>query len=43
MKQRFALQLGKIAIASMPSFAASLLPKAIRNYHESYPKHSGGD
>jgi LysR family carnitine catabolism transcriptional activator len=37
MKQRFALQLGKIAIASMPSFAASLLPKAIRNYHESYP------
>ncbi|MBJ7538606.1 LysR family transcriptional regulator [Marinomonas transparens] len=37
MKQRFALQLGKISIASMPSFAASLLPKAIQNYHESYP------
>jgi LysR family carnitine catabolism transcriptional activator len=37
MKQRFALQLGKITIASMPSFAASLLPKAIRNYHVSYP------
>ena len=37
MKQRFALQLGKITIASMPSFAASLLPKAIRNYHASYP------
>jgi LysR family carnitine catabolism transcriptional activator len=37
MKQRFALQLGKISIASMPSFAASLLPKAIRNYHNSYP------
>ncbi|MCB5160723.1 LysR family transcriptional regulator [Marinomonas algarum] len=37
MKQRFALQLGKISLASMPSFAASLLPKAIRNYHTSYP------
>lgn len=37
MKQRFALQLGKTTIASMPSFAASLLPKAIRNYHASYP------
>lgn len=37
MKQRFALQLGKIAIASMPSFAASMLPRAIRNYHVSYP------
>jgi LysR family carnitine catabolism transcriptional activator len=37
MKQRFALQLGKISIASMPSFSASLLPKAIQNYHASYP------
>ncbi len=37
MKQRFALQLGKITIAAMPSFAASLLPKAIRNYHDVYP------
>lgn len=37
MKQRFALQMGKITLASMPSFAASLLPKAIRNYHASYP------
>ncbi len=37
MKQRFALQLGKISIASMPSFAASLLPKAIHNYHQCYP------
>ncbi|BFM49080.1 LysR family transcriptional regulator [Marinomonas sp. THO17] len=38
MKQRFALQRGKISIASMPVFAASLLPKAIRNYHQAYPK-----
>ncbi|GAB3485614.1 LysR family transcriptional regulator [Marinomonas epiphytica] len=37
MKQRFALQLGKITIAAMPSFAASLLPKAIQNYHQVYP------
>lgn len=37
MRQRFALQLGKITIASMPSFAASLLPKAIQIYHASYP------
>jgi LysR family carnitine catabolism transcriptional activator len=37
MRQRFALQLGKITIASMPSFAASLLPKAIQSYHASYP------
>jgi LysR family carnitine catabolism transcriptional activator len=37
MKQRFALQRGKISIAAMPSFAAWLLPKAIRNYHQSFP------
>ena len=37
MRQRFALQLGKITIASMPAFAASLLPKAIQIYHASYP------
>lgn len=37
MKQRFALQLGKISIAAMPSFAGSLLPKAIHNYHKCYP------
>ncbi len=37
MKQRFALQYGKITIASMPSFSASLLPKALRNFHTSYP------
>lgn len=36
MKQRFALQLGRISIAAMPSFAASLLPKAIYNYRQRY-------
>lgn len=37
MKQRFALQLGKTSIAAMPSFAGSLLPKAIQRYHQRYP------
>lgn len=37
MKQRFALQLGKISIAAMPSFAGSLLPKAIQQYHQRFP------
>ncbi|ADZ89735.1 LysR family transcriptional regulator [Marinomonas mediterranea] len=37
IRQRFALQKGKISIAAMPSFAASLLPKAIKNYHDSFP------
>ncbi|WP_108124169.1 LysR family transcriptional regulator [Saccharospirillum mangrovi] len=38
MKQRFKLQQGRIKIAAMPSFAASLLPRAIRHYHHSYPQ-----
>ncbi|WP_417553862.1 LysR substrate-binding domain-containing protein [Marinomonas fungiae] len=37
MKQRFALQMGKISIAAMPSFAGSLLPKAIQQYHQRFP------
>ena len=37
MKQRFALQLGKTSIAAMPSFAGSLLPKAIQQYHQRFP------
>ncbi|WP_067102603.1 LysR family transcriptional regulator [Marinomonas atlantica] len=37
MKQRFALQMGKISIAAMPSFAGSLLPKAIHDYHQNFP------
>lgn len=36
--QRFSLQKGKIAIATMPSFAASLLPEGLVNYHKKYPK-----
>ncbi len=36
--QRFSLKKGKIAIAAMPSFAASLLPEGLVNYHKKYPK-----
>ncbi len=37
IRQRFALRKGKISIAAMPSFAASLLPRAIKNYHTAFP------
>lgn len=38
LQQRFALQLGKIAVAAMPSFAGSLLPHALVRYRERYPR-----
>jgi LysR family carnitine catabolism transcriptional activator len=38
MHNRFALFRGKIAIASMPSFASNQLPSVIRRYHDKYPK-----
>ncbi|MCP8687230.1 LysR family transcriptional regulator [Marinobacterium sedimentorum] len=38
LHQRFALQLGKIAVAAMPSFASSLLPQALLRYRELYPR-----
>ncbi|GGO80008.1 transcriptional regulator [Marinobacterium nitratireducens] len=38
LQQRFALQLGKIAVAAMPSFAASLLPLGLLRYRERYPR-----
>ncbi|WP_020680063.1 LysR family transcriptional regulator [Marinobacterium rhizophilum] len=38
LHQRFALQLGKIAIAAMPSFASSLLPQALLRYRALYPR-----
>jgi LysR family transcriptional regulator, carnitine catabolism transcriptional activator len=38
LHQRFALQLGKIAIAAMPSFASTLLPQALLRYRELYPR-----
>jgi LysR family carnitine catabolism transcriptional activator len=38
LRQRFSLKLGKIAIAAMPSFAASLLPLGLLHYRQRYPK-----
>lgn len=40
MHNRFALSRGKIALASMPSFAANQLPRAIGVFRQCYPKIS---
>ncbi|SEG48245.1 LysR family transcriptional regulator [Marinobacterium lutimaris] len=37
LHQRFTLQRGKVAIAAMPSFAASLLPLGLLAYRDDYP------
>ncbi|TBR41208.1 LysR family transcriptional regulator [Marinomonas agarivorans] len=37
LKQRFKLNIGKLAIAVMPSLAASLLPSGLRIYRQRYP------
>lgn len=37
MHNRFSLFRGKVAIASMPSFASNQLPIAIRNFRDKYP------
>lgn len=37
LHQRFTLQRGKVAIAAMPSFAASLLPLGLLAYRDHYP------
>ena len=38
MHNRFSLFRGKVAIASMPSFASNQLPLAIKTFRERYPK-----
>jgi LysR family carnitine catabolism transcriptional activator len=38
LQQHFTLQLGKVAIAAMPSFASNLLPKALKRFREQHPK-----
>lgn len=38
MRQQFTLQLGRVAIAAMPSFAANLLPVALRVFRDRYPR-----
>ncbi|MFK4752799.1 MULTISPECIES: LysR family transcriptional regulator [Oceanospirillaceae] len=37
LQKRFALKLGQVAIAAMPSFAASLLPQALKVYRQRFP------
>ncbi|MDX1296716.1 MAG: LysR family transcriptional regulator [Pseudomonas sp.] len=38
LRQHFTLQLGKIAIAAMPSFAGNLLPAALKAFRDAYPR-----
>lgn len=38
MKNRFALQRGKLTLAAMPSFACNLLPSAISRFRDLYPQ-----
>lgn len=38
LRQRFTLQLGKVSIAAMPSFAGNLLPGALKVFRDRYPR-----
>lgn len=38
LRQRFTLQLGKVAIAAMPAFAGNLLPRALKVFRSRYPR-----
>lgn len=38
LRQHFTLQLGKVSLAAMPSFAGNLLPEALRRFRDRYPK-----
>ncbi|MGK8706906.1 LysR family transcriptional regulator [Metapseudomonas otitidis] len=38
LHQHFTLQLGKVAIAAMPSFASNLLPVALKAFRDRHPK-----
>ncbi|MBB4864781.1 LysR family carnitine catabolism transcriptional activator [Pseudomonas nitritireducens] len=38
MHQHFTLQLGKVSIAAMPSFAGNLLPAVLRSFRDRHPK-----
>lgn len=40
LQDRFALQSGRITLASMPSFAANLLPKALQDFKKQHSKIS---
>jgi LysR family carnitine catabolism transcriptional activator len=38
LRQHFTLQLGRVSIAAMPSFAGNLLPEALKRFRDRYPK-----
>lgn len=38
MRQHFTLQMGKVSIAAMPSFAGNLLPAVLRAFRDRHPK-----
>ncbi|MCM2329907.1 LysR family transcriptional regulator, carnitine catabolism transcriptional activator [Geopseudomonas sagittaria] len=38
LRQHFTLQMGKVAIAAMPSFAANQLPAALKVFRDRYPR-----
>ena len=38
LRQHFTLQLGQVAVAAMPSFAANLLPRTLKVFRDHYPK-----
>ncbi|WP_217474226.1 LysR family transcriptional regulator [Stutzerimonas stutzeri] len=40
LRQRFTLQQGRVALASMPSFAGNLLPGVLRTFRDRYPSIS---
>ncbi len=40
LRQRFTLQQGRVALASMPSFAGNLLPAVLRTFRDRYPSIS---
>ncbi|WP_296262395.1 MULTISPECIES: LysR family transcriptional regulator [unclassified Pseudomonas] len=38
LRQRFTLQMGKVSVAAMPSFAGNLLPVALKVFRQRYPR-----
>ncbi|MFK3775481.1 LysR family transcriptional regulator [Pseudomonas sp. NPDC089406] len=38
LRQRFTLQLGRVSVAAMPSYAGNLLPDALKVFRQRYPK-----
>ncbi|MCO7516276.1 LysR family transcriptional regulator [Pseudomonas guariconensis] len=38
LRQRFTLQLGRVAVAAMPAFAGNLLPQSLKVFRQRYPR-----